>query len=188
MRLVYESTGKPVQVGDKVTLDGELLIVDYFRPPHKPNSEGKVTLVGKSKFGYEYYVSVIGAKWVERDDRGEPMKVDRKLTADEVEALAWFLTVSNLGHGGFSGANGSRVVIHCGGTDTVFDVSEPSRMKQACHGYLQSIAESDEMWADFEEEYTEWKAELKSAKLSSIAATYGADLAPMMAAFGRYAL
>ena len=186
MRLVYESTGKPVQVGDKVTLDGELLIVDYFRPPHKPNSEGKVTLVGKSKFGYEFYVSVIGAKWMDRDDLGEPMQVDRKLTADEIEALAWFLTVSNLGHGGVSGVNKSKVVIHCGGTDTIFDASEPSHMKQACHSYLQSIAENDDMWDDFEDEYDDWKKQLKQLRLSAIAAAYGADLAPMMAAFGKY--
>lgn len=37
----------------------------YFSHPHKPSSEGKVSLEN----GMEYYVSVIGAEWIEREDR-----------------------------------------------------------------------------------------------------------------------
>lgn len=73
MKLVYVDTGKPVQVGDVVTLrDGEKATVSYFREPHKPASEGKVTVShGENDMGREFYVSVIGARWIEREDRTE---------------------------------------------------------------------------------------------------------------------
>ena len=66
MKLVYEGTTREVKVGDEVTLgDGETVTVTYFRPPHKPSSSGKVSVDGNR----EYYVSVIGAEWIEREDR-----------------------------------------------------------------------------------------------------------------------
>jgi hypothetical protein len=71
MKLVYKATGKEVKIGDVVTTSkGEKCIVTYFRPPHKPSSSGKVTVKFEGDtFGMEYYVSVIGAEWVEREDR-----------------------------------------------------------------------------------------------------------------------
>lgn len=72
MRLVYKATGKEVKVGDiATTFRGEKCEVKYFRPPHKPSSEGKVTVqFGEDKFNcMEYYVGVIGAEWIEREDR-----------------------------------------------------------------------------------------------------------------------
>ena len=81
MNLIYNSTlinagrkGQPVTVGDVVTTsDGESVRVTHFRPPHKPSSSGKVCVKYTSQEvkGYEseYYVSVIGAEWVARDDR-----------------------------------------------------------------------------------------------------------------------
>lgn len=77
MRLVYQMTGEEVQVGDKVTLrDGELVEVTYFREPHKPSSSGKVSVrqmsdvePGEYVCDREYYVSIIGAEWIEREDR-----------------------------------------------------------------------------------------------------------------------
>lgn len=71
MRLVYKATGKEVKVGDIATMrDGNQCEVKYFRPPHKSSSSGKVTVkeVGCS-CDMEYYVSVIGAEWIEREDR-----------------------------------------------------------------------------------------------------------------------
>lgn len=65
MKLVYTQTQTPVQVGDQVTVNGQVVRVDHFRPPHKPESSGRVTLSN----GAEYYVSVIGAEWIEREDR-----------------------------------------------------------------------------------------------------------------------
>lgn len=69
MRLVYTKTGKPVNVGDRVTVRNEICTVDYFREPHKPSSEGKVTVRLTEDMRREYYVSVIGAEWIEREDR-----------------------------------------------------------------------------------------------------------------------
>lgn len=84
MRLVYKASsifvlpsnkkqGDPVEVGDKVTLrNGELVEVTYFRKPHKPSSEGKVSVKyvdERITFESEYFVSVIGAEWIEREDR-----------------------------------------------------------------------------------------------------------------------
>lgn len=70
MKLVYKNTGKEVKVGDEIILSGgEKCKVDYFREPHKSSSEGKVTVqFGENKFNCrEYYVSVIGAVWVEEE-------------------------------------------------------------------------------------------------------------------------
>lgn len=68
--LVYKGTRKPVQVGDVVTTRSGQATVTYFREPHKPASEGKVSI---REFGSrndrEYYVSVIGAEWINRTDR-----------------------------------------------------------------------------------------------------------------------
>jgi hypothetical protein len=78
MRLVYKATGQPVKRGDFLvktgegSLAGEYFVTD-FRPPHKPSSEGKITvrLAGKSSayWSGEFYVSVFGAEWIEREDR-----------------------------------------------------------------------------------------------------------------------
>lgn len=73
MRLVYTATQQPVAIGDRVTVDGFELVVDYFAKPHKPDSSGKVSLrvPGNTDVcgGPEYYVSIIGAEWIEREDR-----------------------------------------------------------------------------------------------------------------------
>ena len=71
MRLVYKVTGKEVKVGDIVTtFRGDKCEVKYFRPPHKSSSSGKVTVqLEGSNLSMEYYVSVIGAEWIEREDR-----------------------------------------------------------------------------------------------------------------------
>lgn len=73
MRLVYKETGKEVKVGDKVTLhDGVIAVVTYFREPTSPASSGKVNvLVQGAEYEDEFYVGVIGAKWIEREDRDE---------------------------------------------------------------------------------------------------------------------
>lgn len=69
MKLVYTATGEEVKVGDKVTLsNGVEAEVEYFAKPHKPSSSGKVT-VKTEYYTMEYYVSVIGAEWIEREDR-----------------------------------------------------------------------------------------------------------------------
>lgn len=73
MKLVYTviEGQREVAIGDVVSLDGESYTVGYFRQPHKPSSEGKVTIHrdGDPRMAREYYVSVIGAKWIDREDR-----------------------------------------------------------------------------------------------------------------------
>jgi len=71
MRLVYEDNGKEVEVGDvRETSGGDTVEVTYFRKPHKPSSSGKISVRHQlDGWTSEYYVSVIGAEWVEREDR-----------------------------------------------------------------------------------------------------------------------
>jgi len=69
MRLVYESNGEEVKVGDKVEIfRGDPVTVVSFREPHKPGSSGKI-IVQDLDHQNEFYVGVIGAKWIEREDR-----------------------------------------------------------------------------------------------------------------------
>lgn len=79
MRLVYEKDnrgehpeGQEVKVGDEVcTFRGELCTVTHLHPPRHSASAGHVTVKfseSPGDTGY-YYVSVIGAKWIDRTDR-----------------------------------------------------------------------------------------------------------------------
>lgn len=71
MKLVYVATGEEVVVGDQLTLNGETVQVAYFRPPHMPSSSGKVSVAPLTGgFASEYFVGVIGAKWINRTDQG----------------------------------------------------------------------------------------------------------------------
>lgn len=74
MRLVYTRSGDPVKVGDVgKTSRGDKVKVTYFREPHSSASEGKVTvqfLDLEDDWTQEFYVSIIGAEWIEREDRG----------------------------------------------------------------------------------------------------------------------
>ena len=72
MRLVYTKTGVEVKLGDVVQLDGVDHLVTYFTEPHKPSSSGKVCIRWgeQTGLGHEYYVNVIGAEWIEREDQG----------------------------------------------------------------------------------------------------------------------
>ena len=71
MRLVYSGTEKEVKVGDRVkTFRGEDATVTYFREPSSSASSGKVSVkMDGDDWEREFYVSVIGAEWIEREDR-----------------------------------------------------------------------------------------------------------------------
>jgi len=70
MRLVYADTQKEVQVGDEVTdFRGDKCTVLSFKKPHKAASSGHVELRDDLGQEREYYVTVIGAEWIEREDR-----------------------------------------------------------------------------------------------------------------------
>jgi hypothetical protein len=65
LKLVYESSGKEVQIGDTaVTRKGTTVTVISFRPPQHAGSSGKV-LVKDGNLMMEYYPSVIGARFIE---------------------------------------------------------------------------------------------------------------------------
>lgn len=86
MRLVYTNkvdgtrsdltvlkAGDEVRLGDVVkTSRGNTVTVSYFKEPHKPSSTGKVVVKlpeFPNSFGREFYVGVIGAEWIEREDQ-----------------------------------------------------------------------------------------------------------------------
>lgn len=69
MLLAYTATKKEVKLGDVVRIDNDVVVVEYFRPPHKPASQGKVTVRYADDSTREYYVSVIGAEWLGRTDQ-----------------------------------------------------------------------------------------------------------------------
>jgi hypothetical protein len=72
MRLVYKGTQLEilVKVGDEVIINKVTYVVEYFRKPHSPASSGKVTVRRpKAPGGEEYYVNIINAEWVDREDR-----------------------------------------------------------------------------------------------------------------------
>jgi len=81
MNLIYNSDeinadrkGTTVKVGDRVVTNlGESVEVRFFREPSSPASSGKVSVryTSEEDEGHEaeYYVSVIGAEWVNREDR-----------------------------------------------------------------------------------------------------------------------
>jgi hypothetical protein len=75
MRLVHRANHQPVLVGDVVLVGGTPHMVTYFRPPDHSSSEGKIIVraVGSTPadHGAEYYVGVVGAEWIEREDRGQ---------------------------------------------------------------------------------------------------------------------
>jgi len=73
MKLVYDATGVEVKIGDVVMIGNDPHIVTYFAKPHKPSSSGKVCIRWvddtRNMLGNEYYVGVIGATWIEREDQ-----------------------------------------------------------------------------------------------------------------------
>ena len=70
MKLVYKLSGNEVRVGDIVKMDGEESRITYFRQPRSPASSGKVSIEGiGAGISGEYYVSIIGAEWIDREDR-----------------------------------------------------------------------------------------------------------------------
>lgn len=81
MKLIFVRNSDPKLVGQEVkvghtcqTFRGEEAVVDYFRPPTSPSSEGKVVIHEAGERGdyqTEVYVGVIGATWVEREDRDD---------------------------------------------------------------------------------------------------------------------
>lgn len=74
MKLIYTETKKEVEVGDEVkTFRGDMVSIKEIIKPHKSSSTGLVRiiyLVGPP-IEHSVYPSVVGAEWIEREDRAE---------------------------------------------------------------------------------------------------------------------
>lgn len=92
MKLVYKETNVPVKVGDKVRVgdaSNEMIEVTYFRQPHKPASDGKVSVKYKNGSTSEFYVGVIDAHWIEREDRHTIVYVEHTDTFGGEANYSW---------------------------------------------------------------------------------------------------
>ncbi len=70
MRLVYKATGEEVKVGDIASISGLAYEVVGIKKPLNPHSAGHVEIYQRgSRITNQYFPSVIGAEWVEREDR-----------------------------------------------------------------------------------------------------------------------
>ena len=79
MRLIYSKTEQEVKTGDVVHINDVPHYVQFFSKPHKPSSSGHVVVreMDDTRFGAQYYVGVIGAEWIERED--QPWKYPQQL-------------------------------------------------------------------------------------------------------------
>lgn len=94
MKLVYKDSDIKVAVGDTVELrDGEEANIEYFREPRNSSSSGKITVKPIVGCSLEVYVSVIGAEWIEREDRG--YEVNTIVNCDFAKLEARTLTYYN---------------------------------------------------------------------------------------------
>lgn len=74
MRLIDKTTRNEINIGDIVsTSKGEQVEVIHFREPHKASSSGKVSVKSVAHgWSQEFFVGVIGAEWIEREDQAQP--------------------------------------------------------------------------------------------------------------------
>lgn len=74
MRLVLKSTQAPMGVGSifpfrRTGMPVKLMKIVHAPEPHKSSSEGKITCAFPDSSQSEYYASVWGLEWIEREDR-----------------------------------------------------------------------------------------------------------------------
>lgn len=73
MNLIYNHNQESVEVGDIIELNDMTVKVRYFREPHKPSSSGKISVdvlnVDGENVCREFYVGVLGARWINREDQ-----------------------------------------------------------------------------------------------------------------------
>jgi len=92
LRLIHLADDDTADVGDTVTSSkGDVGVITHFRPPHKPNSEGHVTVALVEGLGSQYnYVSVWGLQWINREDRLPFIKDKASIYRQALEsALKW---------------------------------------------------------------------------------------------------
>lgn len=102
MKLIYTATKQPVLIGDRVSVDGFEFVVTSFERPHKPAASGKVNLryALSRTTGRTFYVSIIGAQWVDREDHRAPSAIGEYLIAfDKLSLDTVVMSLSKLGYG-----------------------------------------------------------------------------------------
>lgn len=73
MKLIHKHTGLEAKIGDVVRFpkDARPCRILYFKKPHKPASEGHVTVADWNGQTHERYCGVFGLEWIDREDRQE---------------------------------------------------------------------------------------------------------------------
>ena len=71
MRLVYTATQKEVAIDDRVEIhNGGFARVTGWERPRSAASTGRIYVIPEnSPYEGSYYPSVVGAEWIEREDR-----------------------------------------------------------------------------------------------------------------------
>ena len=73
MKLIYTNDNEEVSINDIVDIRGIKHRIVDLSPPHKPSSSGHVYVQRftdtSSASVNRYYVGVIGAEWIDREDR-----------------------------------------------------------------------------------------------------------------------
>jgi hypothetical protein len=71
MKLVYTKTFLEVKVGDVTHIRGVPHYIMGICKPHSPASTGRVQVqsMNENKYFREYFPSVVGADWINREDR-----------------------------------------------------------------------------------------------------------------------
>jgi hypothetical protein len=73
MKLIYTNDGEEVSIGDMIDIRGIKHQIVDLTPPHKPSASGHVYVKRladlDSDFSNKYYVGVIGAEWINREDQ-----------------------------------------------------------------------------------------------------------------------
>jgi len=73
MKLIHKPTGNEIKEGSQILIGDNLYVtVSWCPPPHKPSSQGKMTV--KYLSGQESsvkYCSVFDCEWIDREDREE---------------------------------------------------------------------------------------------------------------------
>jgi hypothetical protein len=64
MKLIYESTGTPVEIGDVITVSGDECTVVEIEQPDTPCASGRVNCrIKGASYEVSWFPSVIGAMW-----------------------------------------------------------------------------------------------------------------------------
>lgn len=124
MKLVYKETNEEVKVEDRVQLDCKWYEVIGISRPHKSSSTGRVFLKDVDDNKFQYFPSVIGAEWIEREDKTQ---------------------TRYLGDGVYASFDGYHIILDLRGQDSSTKIAlEPSVMRALTQYSLEIVGESSD--------------------------------------------